>query len=107
LLHTLVTEKFRLAGILTPPHIMVSTLSTDVLMVFVKEGNALGFWHVKNVEADVLAGELVILPLSEDILVPIDFIVNSNAELPQPITGELMEYIKQELAKTTNPSSCV
>ena len=41
LLHTLVAEKFRQAGILTPPHIMVNTLSTDVLKVFVKEGNTL------------------------------------------------------------------
>jgi len=107
LLHTIVTEKFKNAGILTPPHIMVSTLSTDVLKVFVKEGNALGLWHVKNVEAEVLAGELVILPLSEDILVPIDFIVNQNAELDQPLDRELMEYIKQELFRTSELCSCI
>jgi DNA-binding transcriptional LysR family regulator len=107
LLHTLVTEKFKLAGILTPPHIIVSTLSTDVLKVFVKEGNAIGLWHIKNVEAEVLSGELVILPISEDIVVPIDFIMHQNADLSQPIVRELMEYIKQELTKTSELCSCV
>lgn len=97
LLHTLVIEKFKLAGIPTPPHIMVSALSTDVLKVFVKEGNALGLWHIKNVEAEVLAGELMILPLSEEILIPIDFIINQNTEFSQPINQELMAYIKKEL----------
>lgn len=97
LLHTLVNEKFKEAGITTSPHIMVSTLSTDVLKIFVKEGNALGLWHIKNVEAEVLAGELAILPLSEEILVSIDFIYNQNTEFSQPISKELMEYIREEL----------
>jgi DNA-binding transcriptional LysR family regulator len=103
LLHNLVTEKFRIAGILTSPHIMVSTLSTDVLKIFVKEGNALGLWHIKNVEAEVLAGELIILPLSENILVPIDFIVHSDADPSDPINQEILEYVKQELTNASEP----
>ena len=83
MLHTLVAEKFRQAGILTPPLIIVNTLSTDVLKVFVKEGNTLGLWHIKDVEAEVIAGELKILPLSENILVPIDFIVNQKTDTYQ------------------------
>jgi DNA-binding transcriptional LysR family regulator len=99
LLHTLVAEKFRQAGILTPPLIIVNSLSTDVLKVFVKEGNTLGLWHAKDVEAEVLAGELKILPLSENIMVPIDFIVNQKAGTSESIVQDIMEHIKQELAR--------
>jgi DNA-binding transcriptional LysR family regulator len=99
LLHTLVAEKFRQAGILTPPLIIVNSLSTDVLKVFVKEGNTLGLWHIKEVEAEVTAGELKILPLSEDILVPIDFVTNLKADTISPVIQDIMKYIKQEIKK--------
>lgn len=99
LLHTLVAEKFQQAGILTPPLIIVNTLSTDVLKVFVKEGNTLGLWHIKDVEAEVTAGELKILPLSEDILVPIDFITNQKADTISPVIQDILEYVKQEFVK--------
>ncbi len=98
LLHRLVADKFQQAGILTPPLIIVNTLSTDVLKVFVKEGNTLGLWHIKDVESDVAAGELKILPLSEDILVPIDFVINEKTDI-SPVIQDIMKYIKQELAK--------
>lgn len=99
LLHTLVADKFQEAGILTPPLIIVNTLSTDVLKVFVKEGNTLGLWHIKEVEAEVTAGELKILPLSEDILVPIDFVINQKADTISPVIQDIMKYIKQEIGK--------
>jgi DNA-binding transcriptional LysR family regulator len=98
LLHTLVAEKFRCAGIPTPPQIMVSTTNTDVLKVFVKEGNALGLWHIKDVEAEVSAGELKILPLSENILVPIDFILNKNVGIIEPLFQNIMDHIRQQLS---------
>jgi DNA-binding transcriptional LysR family regulator len=107
LLHTLVAEKFRQAGILTPPLIIVNSLSTDVLKVFVKEGNTLGLWHIKDVEAEVFAGELKVLPLSEKILVPIDFIVNQKADANEPIIRNIMEHIKQELARPSELCSKV
>jgi DNA-binding transcriptional LysR family regulator len=107
LLHTLVVEKFQQAGILTPPHIIVNSLSTDVLKVFVKEGNNLGLWHIKDVEAEVLAGELKILPLSETILVPIDFISNQKAETIESIVQIIIEHIKQELVKPSELYSSV
>jgi len=103
LLHGLVADKFRQAGILTPPLIIVNTLSTDVLKVFVKEGNTLGLWHIKEVEAEVAAGELKILPLSEDILVPIDFVINQKTDNMSPVIQDIMKYIKQELGKTPGP----
>lgn len=99
LLHRLVADKFRQAGILTPPLIIVNTLSTDVLKVFVKEGNTLGLWHTKEVEAEVTAGELKILPLSEDILVPIDFVINEKTDNIIPVIQDMMKYIKQEFGK--------
>ena len=77
---------------------MVSTTNTDVLKVFVKEGNALGLWHIKDVEAEVLAGELKILPLSENILVPIDFILNKNAGIIEPLFQDIMDHIRQQLS---------
>jgi DNA-binding transcriptional LysR family regulator len=107
LLHTLVAEKFRQAGILTPPLIIVNSLSTDVLKVFVKEGNTLGLWHIKDIEAEVFAGELKILPLSEKILVPIDFIVNQKTDANEPIIKSIMEHIKQELARQSELCSTV
>ena len=106
LLHSLVTERFQKAGILTPPYIMVSALSTDVLKIFVKEGNALGLWHIKNVEEEVRAGELVILPLSEDILVPIDYIYHQKTELSQTINREIMQHIRQEITQASELYSC-
>jgi DNA-binding transcriptional LysR family regulator len=102
LLPEMVTEKFRNAGILTPPHIMLNTLSLDALNIFVKEGNGIGLWHIKDVEADVLAGELKILPLSDEIIVPIDFILNQNEEFLQPIIKEFLEAIRREMSR---PSS--
>jgi DNA-binding transcriptional LysR family regulator len=99
LLHRLVVDKFQQAGILTPPLIIVNTLSTDALKVFVKEGNTLGLWHVKDVESEVIAGELKILPLSEDILVPIDFVLNLKTDNISPEIQDIMIYIKQEFAK--------
>jgi DNA-binding transcriptional LysR family regulator len=98
LLHRLVADKFQQAGILTPPLIIVNTLSTDVLKVFVKEGNTLGLWHTKEVEAEVTAGELKILPLSEDILVPIDFVISQKTDNVSPVIQDIMEYIKQEFS---------
>ncbi len=99
LLHTLVADKFQQAGILTPPLIIVNTLSTDVLKVFVKEGNTLGLWHIKDVEAEVNAGELKILPLSEDILVPIDFVINQKTDSISPVIQDITKYIEQEFRK--------
>jgi DNA-binding transcriptional LysR family regulator len=99
LLHTLVAEKFRQVGILTPPHLMVDTLSTDVLKVFVKEGNAIGLWHIKDVETEVLEGKLIILPLSEEILVPMDFIFHKKNEISELIFQDIMKHIGQELKK--------
>jgi DNA-binding transcriptional LysR family regulator len=99
LLHGLVADKFQQAGILTPPLIIVNSLSTDVLKVFVKEGNTLGLWHIKDVEAEVIAGELKILPLSEDILVPIDFIINQKVDTISPVIQDIIEYVKHELGK--------
>ena len=98
LLHGLVADKFKKAGILTPPLIIVNTLSTDVLKVFVKEGNTLGMWHFKDVENEVAAGELKILPLAEDILVPIDFVINQKTDV-NPVIQDIMKYIKQEFTK--------
>ena len=97
LLHTLVIEKFRDAGIPASPHIMVNTLSMDVLKVFVKEGHAIGFWHIKEAEKEVLGRELKILPFVEDITVPIDAISNENNEFEKPILKDLLEFIIQEL----------
>jgi LysR family transcriptional regulator, low CO2-responsive transcriptional regulator len=105
LLHTLVAEKYRQAGILTPPLIIVNSLSTDVLKVFVKEGNTLGLWHIKDVEAEVSAGELKILPLSEKILVPIDFVVNQKADANRPVIKSIMEHIKRELGRQSELGS--
>jgi DNA-binding transcriptional LysR family regulator len=99
LLHRLVADKFQQAGILTPPLIIVNTLSTDVLKVFVKEGNTLGLWHIKDVETEVAAGELKILPLSEDIRVPIDFVINQKINNISPMIQDIMKYIKQEFGK--------
>jgi DNA-binding transcriptional LysR family regulator len=96
LLHGLVADKFQQAGILTPPLIIVNTLSTDVLKVFVKEGNTLGLWHIREVEAEVKAGELKILPLAEDILVSIDFVISQKADNISPVIQDIMKYIKQE-----------
>lgn len=100
LLHQLVADKFQQAGILTPPLIIVNTLSTDVLKVFVKEGNTLGLWHIKEVEAEVNAGELKILPLSEDILVSIDFVISQKTDNISPVIQDIMKYVKQEFDKT-------
>jgi LysR family transcriptional regulator, low CO2-responsive transcriptional regulator len=98
LLHELVTDRFRNAGILTPPQILVNTRSLDVLKIFVKEGNEIGLWHIKDVESDIKSGELKVLPLNEDILVPIDFITNpDNDEFLQPVIQDFIEYIKREL----------
>jgi hypothetical protein len=94
-----VAEKFQQAGILTPPLIIVNSLSTDVLKVFVKEGNTLGLWHIKDVEAEVIAGELKILPLSEDILVPIDVIINQKVDAISHVIQDIIEYVKNELVK--------
>jgi DNA-binding transcriptional LysR family regulator len=102
LLHEQVAEKFRKAGILTQPCIMVNTLSLDALKIFVKEGDGIGLWHIRDVEKEVLAGELKILPLSEELTVPIDFILNQNDEFLQPIIREFLEAIKREMNK---PSS--
>jgi len=99
LLHTLVADKYLQAGILTPPLIIVNSLSTDVLKVFVKEGNTLGLWHIKDVEAEVAAGELKILPLSEDILVPIDFIINQKTDSISPVIQDITKYLKREFRK--------
>jgi DNA-binding transcriptional LysR family regulator len=99
LLHTLVADKFQQAGILTPPLIIVNTLSTDVLKVFVREGNTLGLWHIKDVEAEVNAGELKILPMPEDILVAIDFVVSQKTENNNPVIQDIASYIKQEFRK--------
>jgi DNA-binding transcriptional LysR family regulator len=99
LLHELVTEKFRNAGLVTRPTIMVNTLSLDVLKIFVKEGNGIGLWHIKDVETEVLAGELKILPLVEETCVPVDFILNQNDEFLQPIIREFIESIKREVAR--------
>jgi DNA-binding transcriptional LysR family regulator len=99
LLHELVTQKFKNAGIFTQPYIMVNTLSLDALKIFVKEGNGIGLWHIKDVETEVQDGELKILPLSEGIQVPIDFILNRNDEYLQPIIKDFMESIKQEMGK--------
>jgi LysR family transcriptional regulator, low CO2-responsive transcriptional regulator len=101
LLNTLVTEKFRNAGILTPPHIMVNTLSNDVLKIFIKEGHGIGLWGIKEVEAEILSGELKVLKLPEEILVPIDFILNQNDELSQPVMKDFLKYIKRELSTPT------
>jgi len=101
LLNTLVTEKFRNAGILTPPHIMVNTLSNDVLKIFIKEGHGIGLWGIKEVEADLLSGELKVLKLPEEILVPIDFILNQNDEYSQPVIKDFLKYIKRELSIPT------
>jgi DNA-binding transcriptional LysR family regulator len=98
LLNRLVAAKFQQAGILTPPLIIVNTLSTDVLKVFVKEGNTLGLWHIKDVEAEVAAGELKILPM-EDILVSIDFVINQKSDGISPVIQDIMKYIKQEFRK--------
>jgi len=54
---------------------------------------------IKDVEAEVIAGELKILPLSENILVSIDFILNQNTEVIEPFVQIIMEYFKQELIK--------
>jgi DNA-binding transcriptional LysR family regulator len=107
LLNTLVVEKFKQAGIVTPPLVIVNTLSTDVLKVFVKEGTTLGLWHIKDVEAEVLAGELKILPLSEDIIVPIDVIINPKTEGIDSMVQIVMEYIKNELGKKSELCSSV
>lgn len=101
LLHELVTQKFINAGLFTQPYIMVNTLSLDALKIFVKEGNGIGLWHIKDVETEVQAGELKILPLSEGIQVSIDFILNRNDEFLQPIIKDFMESIKQEMSKTS------
>jgi DNA-binding transcriptional LysR family regulator len=99
LLNTLVTDKFRTAGIQTSPNIVVkvNTLSTDVLKIFVKEGHAIGLWDIKDVQDEAAAGELRILPLSEEITVPIDYISNANIEFENPVIKELLKYIKEEL----------
>ena len=99
LLNTLVTEKFRKAGILTPPHLMVNTLSNDVLKIFVKEGHGIGLWGIKEVETEVLTGEFKILSLPEEILVPIDFILNQHDEFLQPVIKDFLKYIKRELGR--------
>ena len=101
LLNTLVTEKFRNEGILTPPHIMVNTLSNDVLKIFIKEGHGIGLWGIKEVEAEVLSGELKVLKLPEELLVPIDFILNQNDEYSQPVIKDFLKYIKRELSTPT------
>ena len=99
LLNVLVSKKFRDAGILTPPNIVVkvNTLSTDILNIFVKEGKAIGLWDIKDVLAEAKSNELVILPLNEEITIPIDYISNTNMELDKPIINELLKYIKQEI----------
>jgi DNA-binding transcriptional LysR family regulator len=102
LLYQLVTEKFKNAGIPEHPYIMVNTLSLDALKIFVKEGNGIGLWHIKDVEAEVLAGDLKILPMSEGIKVSIDFILNQNEEFLQPIIKDFLASIKKEMSK---PSS--
>jgi LysR family transcriptional regulator, low CO2-responsive transcriptional regulator len=101
LLDELVTERFRKAGIPTRPQIMLNTLSLDALKIFVKEGNSIGLWHRKDVMEEVLSGELKILPLSEDIRVPVDFIVNQDDNFLQPIIKVFREYIKQELSQNS------
>jgi DNA-binding transcriptional LysR family regulator len=101
LLNTLISEKFRQAGILTPPHLMVNTLSNDVLKIFVKEGHGVGLWGIKEVEAEVLAGEFKVLPLPEELRVPIDFIVNQKDEFVQPVIKDFLKYIKRELNRPT------
>ena len=100
LLNTLITEKFRQAGILTPPHLMVDTLSNDVLKIFVKEGHGIGLWGIKEVEAEVLAGDFKVLTLPEEIRVPIDFIVHQNTEFLPPVIKDCLKYIKRELSRS-------
>jgi LysR family transcriptional regulator, low CO2-responsive transcriptional regulator len=99
LLNNIVTEKFRIAGIQTSPNIVVkvNTLSTDVLKIFVKEGHAIGLWDIKDVQEEAVAGELRILPLAEEITVPIDYISNANIEFDKPVLKELLKNIKKEL----------
>lgn len=97
LLNSLVAEKFRSAGIQTPPHIMVNSLSTDVLKVFVKEGQAVGLWYIKDVEDEVINGMFKILPLIEEITIPIDFVCNDNNQFAKTIIKDFVKYIKREL----------
>jgi DNA-binding transcriptional LysR family regulator len=99
LLYQLLFEKYRKAGVQTPPLAMVETVNIECLRIFAKEGAAIGFWHTKDVEGEVRAGELKILPLVEDVRVPIDIILNQNNEFTQPVIKEVIEYIKQELNK--------
>jgi DNA-binding transcriptional LysR family regulator len=96
LLNSLVAEKFLKAGLLTPPHIMVNSLSTDVLKIFVKEGQAIGLWHYKEVEDEVLAGQLKILPLVEEITIAIDFVYNESNQFSKTIIKDFVKYIKLE-----------
>jgi DNA-binding transcriptional LysR family regulator len=99
LLNELVTDKFRNAGLLSLPHLNLNTLSLEANKIFVKEGEEIGLWHVKDVEREFLAGELSILPLCEEITVAIDLILNNNENYPQPIIKSIQEYIKRELKK--------
>jgi DNA-binding transcriptional LysR family regulator len=104
LLNTLVSEKFRAAGIQSPPNIVVkvNTLSTEVLKIFIKEGHAIGLWDIKDITEEASAGVLKILPLAEEITIPIDFISNAAVEFERPVIKELFKYIKKEL---NTPSS--
>jgi hypothetical protein len=77
---------------------MVNTLSNDVLKIFIKEGHGIGLWGIKEVETEVMTGEFKILPLSEEIRVPIDFVLNQNDEFLQPVIKDFLKYIKRELS---------
>jgi DNA-binding transcriptional LysR family regulator len=102
LLSDLVTEKFKAAGIITQPHIMVNTLSLDALKIFCKEGNGIGLWHIKDVEAESISGELKILPMADEMLAPIDYVLNRNEQFLQPVIKEFLKAIKQEIGRKSS-----
>lgn len=96
LLRPIIIEKFKSVGIDTAPRFVLESINVDVGKIFAQEGNGVGLWYAKDVEAEVSAGKLKILQLPEKILVPVDIIVPKEPEQVPPIINKFIHFIKQE-----------
>jgi DNA-binding transcriptional LysR family regulator len=77
-LNQLILDKSKACGI--TPHIILDTFTPEYTKRFIIDGNGITIWHKKDVEKEIKEGQLVCLPLNEDITVPIDLIVPQDSK---------------------------
>ncbi len=99
LVRSIITDKLKAAGVAKSPRFAVETLNVDCGKIFAQEGNGVGLWYIKDVEAEILAGKLKVLPLPEDIYVAVDMIISRDLDTIPAIMSELFSQIKNEFCK--------